>query len=231
MMQAGKMLCDLSQAQDVEAGDGTTSVVVLCGSLLIAAERLLAQGMHPTIISDAFGGAARKSVEILKTIAVPVELTDREQLIKCASTSLNSKVVSQYSGTIAPMVVDAVLKVQHDGNCDLRDIKIVKKIGGTIEDTELVDGVVFDRKVSHMVQGGTDRVESAKIAMVQFCLSPPKTDLDNQASSSLLPPPSIMSPAHLHPASITFLHALYFHSAPCPHPAWPLRRNRFTFVT
>lgn len=177
---AGKMLCDLSQAQDVEAGDGTTSVVVLCGSLLIAAERLLAQGMHPTIISDAFGAAARKSVEILKTIAVPVELTDREQLIKCASTSLNSKVVSQYSGTIAPMVVDAVLKVQHDGNCDLRDIKIVKKIGGTIEDTELVDGVVFDRKVSHMVQGGTDRVESAKIAMVQFCLSPPKTDLDNQ---------------------------------------------------
>lgn len=57
-------------------------------------------------------------------ISVPIELTDREALIKCASTSLNSKVVSQYAGKLAPMVVDAVLKVQHDGNCDLRDIKV-----------------------------------------------------------------------------------------------------------
>jgi T-complex protein 1 subunit delta len=180
MHPAAKMLVDLSQAQDVEAGDGTTSVVVLCGSLLTACEKLLKKGLHPTVISEAFGAACRKSVEILEGISVPIELSDREQLIKCASTSLNSKVVSQYSGTIAPMVVDAVLKVQHDGNCDLRDIKIIKKLEGTIEDTELIDGVVFDRKVSHMVQGGTDRVTSAKIALVQFCLSPPKTDLDNQ---------------------------------------------------
>lgn len=177
---AGKMLCDLSQAQDVEAGDGTTSVVVLAGSLLGACEKLLAKGLHPTIISDAFGKAAKKSVEILESIAVPVELTDRESLIKCAATSLNSKVVSQYSGTLAPMVVDAVLKVQRDGNCDLRDIKIIKKIEGTIEDTELVDGVVFDRKVSHMNNSATTAVEGAKIALCQFCLSPPKTDLDNQ---------------------------------------------------
>jgi ABC-type nickel/cobalt efflux system permease component RcnA len=61
---------------------------------------------------------------VIESISVPIELTDREQLIKCAATSLNSKVVSQYSGTIAPMVVDAVLKVQHNGNCDLRDIKV-----------------------------------------------------------------------------------------------------------
>lgn len=177
---AAKMLVDLSQAQDVEAGDGTTSVVVLCGSLLNAVEKLLQKGLHPTVISEAFGAACRKSVEILESISVPIELTDRDQLIKCASTSLNSKVVSQYSSTIAPMVVDAVLKVAKGDNADLRDIKIIKKLEGTIEDTELVDGVVFDKKVSHVAQGGAERVTGAKIALVQFCLSPPKTDLDNQ---------------------------------------------------
>lgn len=139
-----------------------------------------AQGLHPTVISEAFGAACRKSVEILESISVPIALTDRDQLIKCAATSLNSKVVSQYSSTIAPMVVDAVLKVANGDNADLRDIKIMKKLEGTIEDTELVDGVVFDKKVSHVAQGGAERVTGAKIALVQFCLSPPKTDLDNQ---------------------------------------------------
>lgn len=179
MHPAAKMLVELSQAQDVEAGDGTTSVVVLCGALLGACESLLNKGLHPTQISEAFGLASKKAVEIVESISTPIELTDREALIKCASTSLNSKVVSQYAYKIAPMVVDAVLKVQHDGNCDLRDIKLIQKLDGTLEDSELVDGVVFNQKVSHLA-GGMDSVTNAKIAMVQFCLSPPKTDLDNQ---------------------------------------------------
>lgn len=176
---AAKMLVELSQAQDVEAGDGTTSVVVLCGALLEACENLLRKGLHPTQISEAFGKAAKKAVEILEQVSVPIELSDRDQLIKCASTSLNSKVVSQYAYKIAPMVVDAVLKVQHNGNCDLRDIKLIQKLDGTLEDSELVDGVVFNHKVSH-VAGGLDRITNAKIALAQFCLSPPKTDLDNE---------------------------------------------------
>jgi len=176
---AARMLVELSQAQDVEAGDGTTSVVVLCGALLTACEKLLRMGLHPTVISEAFGNAAKKAVEILEDISVPIELTDRDQLIKCASTSLNSKVVSQHSDKIAPMVVDAVLRVQERGNCDLNDIKIVKKLEGTIDETELVDGVIFDKKVSS-VPGAATFITGAKVAMVQFCLSPPKTDLDNQ---------------------------------------------------
>lgn len=103
---AAKMLVDLSQAQDVEAGDGTTSVVVLCGSLLTACEKLLAKCIHPTVISESFGAAARKSVEILESISTPLELSDREQLIKCASTSLNSKVVSQYAGQLVTTPAD-----------------------------------------------------------------------------------------------------------------------------
>jgi T-complex protein 1 subunit delta len=85
---------DLSAAQDIEAGDGTTSVVVLAGSLLGAAEKMLQKGMHPTIIAEAFLKASTKSVEYLTEISTPVDLNDRASLLRAASTSLNSKVSS-----------------------------------------------------------------------------------------------------------------------------------------
>lgn len=86
-------LVELSKAQDIEAGDGTTSVVIVAGALLEAAEKLLQKGIHPTTISDAFQRAAAKAVEILGCMAMPVQLNDRDSLIQSASTSLNSKVV------------------------------------------------------------------------------------------------------------------------------------------
>jgi hypothetical protein len=85
-------LVDLSAAQDVEAGDGTTSVVVLAGSLLGAAEKMLQKGMHPTIIAESFMRASTKAVEFLTEISIPVDLNDRASLLRAASTSLNSKV-------------------------------------------------------------------------------------------------------------------------------------------
>jgi T-complex protein 1 subunit delta len=90
---AAKMLVELSKAQDIEAGDGTTTVVILAGSLLTGAQKLLEKGVHPTTISDSFQQAAAKAVEILSDMATPVELTDRESLLKSATTALNSKVI------------------------------------------------------------------------------------------------------------------------------------------
>ncbi|KAJ2118365.1 T-complex protein 1 subunit delta, partial [Coemansia sp. RSA 921] len=108
---AARMLVDLSAAQDVEAGDGTTSVVVLAGSLLSAAEKLLKKGIHPTQIAEGFQNAAVEAVKILEDISIPVDLEDRESLLKSATTSLSSKVVAQYSSVLAPIVVDSVLQV------------------------------------------------------------------------------------------------------------------------
>ena len=85
-------MVDLSAAQDVEAGDGTTSVVVLAGSLLGAAEKMLEKGMHPTIIAESFTKASVKAVEYLTEISTPVDLKDKESLLRAATTSLNSKV-------------------------------------------------------------------------------------------------------------------------------------------
>lgn len=175
---AAKMLVELSKAQDTDAGDGTTSVVVLAGSLLDGAEKLLKRGIHPTTISEAFQKAAMKSVEIMENMSIAVNLDDRETLIKAANTSLNSKIVSQHSSILAPMAVDAVLKVQNNNNVDLNDIKILKKLGGTLDDTQMFDGLVLPTKFSN--DFGVKKVEKAKVALIQFCVSPPKTDIDHK---------------------------------------------------
>merc|ERR1719382_1693866 len=176
-----KMMVELSKAQDVEAGDGTTSVVVTAGALLQAAERLLAKGIHPQTITEAFLMAADKAEEILTSMSVAVDLTNREQLIQSASTSLNSKVVSQDADSLAPIAVDAVLKVIDPAtatNVDLNDIRLVKKLGATADDTELVDGLVLTQKVARAA-GGPTRVQDAKVGLIQFCLSAPKTDMES----------------------------------------------------
>ncbi|GKB66330.1 T-complex protein 1 subunit delta, partial [Tanacetum coccineum] len=196
LQPAAKMLVELSKSQDVVAGDGTTTVVVIAGALLKQCQTLLhsvmlpneqknkdekipavkdknlieegnerrrgggdnlarneeewvEDGIHPTVISDSLHKASVKAVDVLTAMAVPVELTDRDSLVKSASTSLNSKVVSQYSSLLAPLAVDSVLAVVDPAKpdlVDLRDVKIVKKLGGTVDDTELVKGLVFDKK-------------------------------------------------------------------------------------
>lgn len=179
MHPAARMLVDLSSAQDVEAGDGTTSVVVIAGSLLGAAEKLLGKGLHPTVISESFQRAAGAAVEILHNMSRPINLSDRSTLLQAASTSLSSKIVSQHSGLLGPMAVDSVLKVcdpKTAENVDLRDIRIVKKVGGTIEDSEMVDGVVLNQPVIKS-SGGPIRIEKARIGLIQFQLSPPKPDV------------------------------------------------------
>lgn len=112
-------------------------------------------------------------------MSIPVQLTDKDQLIKSAVTSLNSKVISDNSKLLAPLAVDAVLRVidpLRDHSVDLSNIKVVKKLGGTVEDTELVEGLVFDTHASHAA-GGPGRISGCKIALIQFCLSAPKTDV------------------------------------------------------
>ena len=177
-----KMLVEISKAQDIEAGDGTTSVVVIAGALLKASQELLNRGIHPAAISDGFSVALEKAKEIIEGMGTPVDLNDREILIQNCVTCLSSKVVSANSDVLAPMAVDAVLKIidkENDTNVDLNNIKVSMKLGGTVDDSELIDGLCFtENQVSHFA-GGPTRVTDAKIGMIQFCMSAPKTDLEN----------------------------------------------------
>jgi len=178
-----KMLVEISKAQDIEAGDGTTSVVVIAGALLRAAQDLLTKGLHATQISDGFQVALVKALEVIEEMSIPVDLDDRASLIENAVTSLSSKVVSHHSDLLAPIAVDTVLQVIPDRktatNADLNSINVQCKIGGTVDDSEMIDGLIFTSlKASHYA-GGPTRVENAKIALLQFPLSAPKTDLES----------------------------------------------------
>lgn len=177
---AARMLVDVSAAQDVEAGDGTTTVAVLTGSFLGAADKLLNKGIHPTLIAESFQRAAQRSTEVLLDMSKKISLNDRETLIKAASTSLSSKIVSQHSSLLGPLAVDSVLKLtdKDSTNVDLNDIRIIKKVGGTIDETEMVDGVVLRQNVVKAA-GGPTHINKAKIGLIQFQLSPPKPDMEN----------------------------------------------------
>eukprot|EP00005_Dracoamoeba_jomungandri_P010852 CAMPEP_0174273618 /NCGR_PEP_ID=MMETSP0439-20130205/55185_1 /TAXON_ID=0 /ORGANISM="Stereomyxa ramosa, Strain Chinc5" /LENGTH=522 /DNA_ID=CAMNT_0015364893 /DNA_START=14 /DNA_END=1582 /DNA_ORIENTATION=+ len=178
---AAKMMVELSNSQDVAAGDGTTSVVVIAGALLSACQSLLQKGIHATTIAESFLEAGKIAQQIMQDMAIPVELTDRESLLNSAITSLSSKVVAQYSNLIAPIAVDAVLRVidpETSTDVDLRDIRVVKTLGKTIDDTELIDGIVFTQSAVKQA-GGPTYIKDAKIGLIQFQLSPPKTNMDN----------------------------------------------------
>jgi T-complex protein 1 subunit delta len=178
---AAKMLVDLSRAQDVEAGDGTTSVVVICGALLEAAQKLMDQGVHPSVISDAYLLASQQVDRVLEQIGIPCDITDRDNMIKAAITSLNSKVVNNFSDHLAPLAVDAVMAVIDQKTAtqvDLNMIKVVTALGGTTEDTKLVEGLIL-KKAAHASAGGPSSISDAKIGLIQYCLSAPKTNMEN----------------------------------------------------
>lgn len=179
---SAKLLVETSNAQDVEAGDGTTSVCVFAGALLNNALGLLDKNIHPTVITDGFQYAQDEAQKIISDIEKPISLDDREGLIQNAITSLASKVVSNYSQVLAPIAVDSVLKIvkESDTNIDLRDIRISKKLGGTVDDSEILEGLVFtNHKASGSSTGGITRVENPNIGLIQFCISAPKTDMES----------------------------------------------------
>jgi len=174
--QIAKLMVELSQSQDNEIGDGTTGVVVLAGALLEQAEKLLARGIHAVRISDGFQQACEVAVKRLEEISDVVEFSkdNIEPLIRTASTTLSSKIVHQYKGKMAKIAVDSVLAVadldRKDVNFDL--IKMEGKVGGTLEDTELVHGVVLDKDWSHPQMPKS--IKDAKMCILTCPFEPPK---------------------------------------------------------
>ncbi len=161
---AAKMMVETSKATDNEVGDGTTSVVVLAGALIEKAEELIAKNVHPTVIVDGYRKCAVKSIELLNNIAIKVTSNEKEQLIKIAKTSMQTKLVSKESDDLANIVVTAAQQVSESRNgstkVDLDDIKVEKKSGGSIKDTKLIKGIVLDKEVVH--GGMPKRVEKAE---------------------------------------------------------------------
>lgn len=179
---AAKMMVEISKATDSEVGDGTTSTVVLAGSLIEKAEELINKQVHPTVVVDGFKKASQKSIDILREIAVKVSPQDRDFLNKIARISMASKMVSANSQHLSSIVVDAALavseKIAEDDKfkIDIDNIKVEKKAGGSVQDTQIIHGLVLDKEVVH--GGMPKQVHNAKIALVNSALEIEKTEFD-----------------------------------------------------
>ncbi|KAI5696658.1 T-complex protein 1 subunit epsilon isoform X2 [Diaphorina citri] len=174
--EIAKLMVQLSQSQDDEIGDGTTGVVVLAGALLEQAEHLLDKGIHPIRIADGFELAAQCAVKHLETIAdsFPVNPDNLEPLIKTAMTTLGSKIINKCHRQMAEIAVNAVMAVadleKRDVNFEL--IKVEGKVGGKLEDTMLVKGVVIDKDFSHPQM--PKELRDVKLAILTCPFEPPR---------------------------------------------------------
>ena len=176
---AAKMIVEISKTVDNEVGDGTTSSVVFGGALLARAEDLLKKDVHSSTIIEGFQAAAEKTLEIYSQLSKKIQPDDKASLLKIASTSMQSKLISEDSTNLSKIVVDAILSIATKKgdkySVDLENIKVEKKPGGSIDDTQIIQGIVLDKEIVH--SGMPTRIEIAKIALINSALEIEKTEM------------------------------------------------------
>ena len=183
---AAKMIVEISKTVDNEVGDGTTSSVVFGGALLAKAEELLKKDVHSSTIVDGYQSAAEKALSLYSALSTKIRPDDRASLLNVATTSMESKLISEDSKTLSKVVVDAIMMIavkkdNKDGvkyTVDLDNIKVEKKAGGSISDTQVIQGIVLDKEIVH--SGMPTKIEDAKIALVNSALEIEKTEMSSE---------------------------------------------------
>jgi len=180
---AAKMMVEIAKTQDDEVGDGTTTAVVIAGELLKNAESLLNQKVHPTVIAEGYQQAAAKALEILSAIAISVKPTDSALLKKVAETAISGKGAEAYKNLLCDMVVRAVTMVADpDGTVDIGHVNVQKKVGGKVEDTAIIEGMVIDKERAH--PGMPKKVKNAKVLLLNAALEYKKTEVNAKINIS-----------------------------------------------
>ena len=174
---AAKMIVEVAKTQEDEVGDGTTTAVVLAGELLKNAERLLDQEIHPTVIARGYRLAAEKAQTILNNIAEDISVKDENNLKKIAQTAMTGKGAERAKEHLSELSVKASKQIIEDDNSiDIDNIKIEKKTGGGLEDSELIHGIILDKERVH--SGMPKKLKNAKIALVDSALEVRKSETD-----------------------------------------------------
>ena len=177
-----KMVIEVAETQDNEVGDGTTTACILVGSLMEQAEQMLTKQIHPTIIAQGYRLGMEKALEILNTMALKIDATDRDGLLKIANTSMTGKSIESVKGKLNGIVVDAVMSVGETQNgkvvVDRDDIMIKKQTGESMDDAELIRGIVIDKnRVSEQMPS---KVVEAKVALIASPLEVTKTQVKSK---------------------------------------------------
>src|SRR3989338_5548059 len=173
---SAKMLVEVAKTQEAEIGDGTTTAVVLAGELLKNAEELLDQDVHPAVIARGYRLAESKAQEILKEMAEKITPDNEDVLIKIAQTAMTGKGAEYSKDTLATLAVKAVKMVEENSHVDKDNIKIEKRTGGSIEDSELIKGIVIDKE--RLSSSMPRTIKNAKIALIDREIEIKKTEVD-----------------------------------------------------
>ena len=179
---AANMIVDVAETQEAEVGDGTTSAVVVAGELLSKAEDLLEQDIHPTTLVQGYRRAAHKATEILEENAIDVDPEDTEFLEQLAQTAMTGKGAEGSKEHLAQIVVQAVQSVADEHGVDVDHIDIQDTVGGSIEDTELIEGLVISKTPSH--ENMPLLLEDANIAVLNSPIEIPETEIDAEVNVS-----------------------------------------------
>ncbi|MFW3146438.1 MAG: thermosome subunit beta [Thermoplasmatota archaeon] len=176
---AAKMVIEVAKTQDEQCGDGTTTAVIFAGELLKLAETLIEKNIHPTLITEGYRLAAEKAVDVLNGIAMNIE-DDNEALLKIAKTSMTGKSAGDKKELLADIAVRAVQSIveEREGKkkADIDNIKVEKKQGGSIKDTELIEGIIVDKERVH--EGMPTLMKNPRIALVNAAFEVKKTEVD-----------------------------------------------------
>lgn len=167
---AAKSMIEISRTQDEEVGDGTTSVIVLAGETLAVAEQFLQQQMHPTVVISAYRQALEEACKLLKEkVAVPIDVNNRDEMIRIIKSCIGTKFVSKWSDMACAIALDAVTAVSLEENgrreIDIKRYAKIEKIpGGSMEDSKVLKGVMFNKDVVHSRM--RRRIENPRILLL-----------------------------------------------------------------
>ena len=174
---SAKMIVEVAKTQEDEVGDGTTTAVVIAGELLKNAEELLDQDVHPAVIARGYRLAAEKALEILDDMAEKITPKDDHVLKLIAMTAMTGKGAEYQKEKLSDLAVKAVkLVAEEDGSIDQDNIKIEKRAGGSVEDSELIRGIVIDKEKVHA--GMPKLVKNAKVALIDKEIEIKKTEIE-----------------------------------------------------
>jgi len=175
----GKMMVEVAKTQDDEVGDGTTTAVVLAGSLLKRAEGLLDDEIHPSVIINGYRLAAKKAKTALAEAADDIKFDDKKALKNIALTSMTGK-AAEAAEELADLVVESVTQVADveagKVSIDIDNVKVEKKQGASLEESQLVQGLVIDKEVVH--GNMPKKIKEAKIALIDVALEVKSTETD-----------------------------------------------------
>lgn len=166
---AAKSMIELARAQDEEVGDGTTSVIVLAGQILQAAEIFIEKRVHPTIVVNAYFKAMEEILKITEELGVDIDVDNEEDIKKIVTSCIGTKFSHKWGDLIVDLAIKATRTVVRqsgkDVEIDLKRYAKVEKIpGGTIEECTVLDGVMFNKDVTHGEM--RRRIENPRIVLL-----------------------------------------------------------------